>query len=190
MNASLRPAVFLDRDGVLNRERGFVRSADELEVLDGVPEALERLAELGMARVVVTNQSGVARGLFSESDLAAIHDKLRAHCNVDAIYYCPHHPEEGQARYRCDCDCRKPRPGMLLQAAQELGIDLDASWLVGDAPRDLEAGALAGCRTIGVLGVKLPSTDSLTHAAQPPEHAVHSLPEAVDWIERALSKAS
>ena len=190
MSQDLRPAVFLDRDGVLNRERGFVHNAEELEILDGVPEACDRLAELGFVRVVVTNQSGVARSLFSESDLAETHAKLRTHCNVDAIYYCPHHPEEGEPPYRCDCECRKPKPGMLLRAADELGIDLANSWLVGDAPRDLEAGALAGCRTIAVLGVKLPSTDALQHAPRAPEHAVHSLAEAVEWIERSLSAAT
>lgn len=142
-----RPAIFLDRDGVINRDSDlFIRSVDEFVLLPGSLEAIARLKEAGWAVVVCTNQSGVGRGLYSMATLDAIHNHLRAllaavGTEVDGIYTCPHLPDTG-------CTCRKPKPGMLLRAASELNLDLAASFMVGDAPRDLEAGQAAGARPV------------------------------------------
>jgi D-glycero-D-manno-heptose 1,7-bisphosphate phosphatase len=152
-------AIFLDRDGVLIREQGYVTEPAQIEVLPGVPEALVLLRRRGFRLVVVTNQSAIARGLLTEGNLARIHADLLSRLRAahpeafwDALYFCPHHPQEGRPFYRTDCDCRKPKPGMLLRAAAEHGLDLARSWMVGDAPRDLEAGRAAGCRTAALPG--------------------------------------
>jgi histidinol-phosphate phosphatase family protein len=142
-------AVFLDRDGVLTRERpDYVKTPNELEILPGIGPPLRALRERGFKLVVVTNQSVVGRGLATLDDLSRIHEKLqtelkRMGCDVDAIYYCPHLPEEG-------CSCRKPKPGLLLKAANDLGIDVKESWMIGDKEIDLEAAKRAGCRGVRV----------------------------------------
>ena len=146
-------AVFLDRDGTLNREVDFLADPAQLELLPGVAEGLARLAEDQWRLCVVTNQSGVARGLVSEADLAEIHTRLRKllsrkGAHLDWIGHCPHHPDHGPAGLRRVCDCRKPEPGLLQRAAVELDIDLTRSWMVGDSARDLEAGRAAGCQSI------------------------------------------
>jgi D-glycero-D-manno-heptose 1,7-bisphosphate phosphatase len=142
-------AVFLDRDGVLTRERAdYVKTVDELEILPGVYEPLRRLGKMGFRLVLVTNQSVVGRGLATTDILTEIHEKLqrelKSHgCHLDAIYYCPHLPQDG-------CDCRKPQPGMIVKAVRELGIDLTTSWMIGDKEIDLEAARRAGCRGLKV----------------------------------------
>jgi len=146
-------AVFLDRDGTLNREVDFLTDPAQLELLPGVADGLSRLARDQWLLCVVTNQSGVARGLVSETSLAEIHDHLRellAHegAHLDWIGHCPHHPDHGPADLRRVCDCRKPEPGLIQRAAAELNIDLARSWMVGDSARDLEAGRAAGCHSI------------------------------------------
>lgn len=147
-------AVFLDRDGVLIEDSGYPDNPDELRILAGVPEALRALREAGWALVVVSNQSGVARGKFGLERLAEIHERLVALLSengaaIDAIYYCPHHPQ-GIEPFRRDCDHRKPGPGMLLSAASALDLDLRASWMVGDKESDVEAAHRAGCRAIRI----------------------------------------
>ncbi len=151
--------VFLDRDGVLIRELGFVTHPKQIEILPGVPGALALLRRQGFRLVVVTNQSAIARGLLTEEALARIHADLRARLLAldpgafwDAVYFCPHHPQEGHAPYRIDCTCRKPRPGMLLRAIAEHGLDPARSWMIGDSPRDVAAGREAGCRTAALPG--------------------------------------
>lgn len=149
----LRRAVFLDRDGTLNEEKDYLHRVAELVLLPGVPEALSRLRRAGFLLIVVTNQSGVARGFFDERAVARLHRHLqrelqRRGAGIDGFYYCPHHPTEGVAPYRLACDCRKGAPGMLLQAAVEHGIDLAGSFMVGDKRADIEAGLAAGCRPI------------------------------------------
>ena len=144
-----RPALFLDRDGVLNR--AWVRdgvpyppaSVQELEILPGVPEALTTLKEIGYALVAVTNQPDVARGTQSRQRVDEMNEHLRQTLRLDAILTCFHDDAD-------NCDCRKPRPGLILQAARELGLDLRASFMVGDRWKDVEAGRRAGCRTFYV----------------------------------------
>lgn len=147
--SSVHKAAFIDRDGVINEERGYVHRADQFALLPGVPEGLALLARAGYKLVVVTNQAGVARGYYDEQAVALLHAHMRqllaAHrVHIDAIYYCPHHPEGAVAQYRQQCTCRKPADGMLRQAAAELGLDLTASVLVGDKRSDIEAGRAAG----------------------------------------------
>lgn len=151
-----RKAVFLDRDGTINREKEYLHRPDEFEFVPGAPEAIRMLKDAGFLVVVVTNQSGVGRGYYDEKDVATLHrhmDELLAGygTSVDAYYFCPHHPVHGKGEYQADCDCRKPLPGMLLRAVADLGIELSLSWMVGDKPADVEAGIAAGCRTALVL---------------------------------------
>jgi D-glycero-D-manno-heptose 1,7-bisphosphate phosphatase len=148
-NAKLRPAAFLDRDGVLNVDHGFVWRPEALELVAGAPQAVRRLNEAGYLVVVVTNQSGVARGLFDEAAMDRFHEHLRTRlacqgARLDAIYACPFHPEGVVDRYRQDHPDRKPRPGMLLRALAEHPIDPARSFLIGDAARDVEAARAAG----------------------------------------------
>ena len=151
-----QPAVFLDRDGTIVEEVNGMTSADQLELLPGAAAAVRELNHRGFRAVVVTNQPVVAKGFCTEADVETAHRKLetllgREHAFLDRIYYCPHHPEKGFAGERPElkiqCECRKPRPGMLLQAARELNLDLSASWLVGDTTTDLETAANAGVRS-------------------------------------------
>ena len=144
----LRRAIFLDRDGTLNKDTGYVHRKEDWHWLPGVVEALKRFHAVGYALVVVSNQSGLARGMY---DLAALHE-LEAWINadleakgaaIDAWYYCPHLPE-----ITGPCSCRKPAPGLILRAAEEMGLDLARSWMVGDRVRDVEAGLAAGCRCV------------------------------------------
>ena len=148
-----QPAFFLDRDGVINEEVNYLGSPDRLRLIDGAAAAIRRINQLEIPVVVVTNQAGVARGYFSELDVAKVHahlDFLLAElgAKVDLYRYCPHYHESELEEYRRSCSCRKPQPGMLLDAADLLGLDPTRSVMVGDRPSDLEAGAAAGCRTI------------------------------------------
>ena len=150
----LRPALFLDRDGVLIEEVEYLARLELVKLIPGAAAVVRRFNDAGWRVAVVSNQSGVARGLLPESLLPEVHREIarqlleEAGAKIDGFYYCPHHPTAGQGSYRIECDCRKPKPGMLLQAARELGIDLAHSWMIGDRRTDLEAGAAAGCRTI------------------------------------------
>ncbi len=147
-------AVFLDRDGVLIEDRGLLVDAAEIHLCAGVGRALQLLKAAGFRLVVASNQAVVARGLIGEPELEALHreiQRLIECCGgplLDAVYYCPHHPEATLPAYRIACPCRKPRPGMLVQAARDHDLDLAASFLVGDRLSDIMAGAAAGCRTV------------------------------------------
>jgi D-glycero-D-manno-heptose 1,7-bisphosphate phosphatase len=148
----MKRAVFIDRDGTINVEKDYLFRAEEFEFIPGAPEAIRMLNEAGFMVVVVTNQSGVARGYYTEEDVHLLHrhiaDQLeQAGARVDAWQYCPHHPS-GRGSYALPCRCRKPQPGMLQEAAQRLGINLDASIMIGDKLVDIEAGSAAGCRPI------------------------------------------
>ncbi|MBV8037760.1 HAD family hydrolase [Roseateles sp.] len=145
----MRPAAFLDRDGVINIDHGYLYRWDDFEFVPGAVDALRRLQAAGYALVIVTNQSGIARGYYDEAALQVLHDALREHLagqgiTLDAIEHCPHLPDGSVARYAIDCDCRKPAPGMILRSAQALGIDLPRSLLFGDKSSDVEAGRRAG----------------------------------------------
>ena len=149
-------AIFLDRDGTINKYVGFLTNIDDFELLPGVVDAIKVINTSGYLAIVVTNQPVIARGEISISELEEIHSKMetllgREGAYLDAIYYCPHHPHKGYAderpEYKIDCMCRKPKPGMLLQAAKDFNIDLRQSWMVGDGENDIRAGQLAGCKT-------------------------------------------
>ena len=148
-------AVFLDRDNTVMEDPGYVTDPSAVKLLPGVELAMKSMAQAGYRLVIVTNQSGVARGLLTEEALEKIHAELRRQlaehdARYDALYYCPYHPEGTVEEYARDSDLRKPKPGMLLKAARELDIDLSQSWMVGDSGRDIEAGQRAGCRTVRV----------------------------------------
>ena len=148
-----RAAIFLDRDGTINEEIGYMDRLEKLRLIPGAAEAIRRINASGMKTVVVTNQSGVARGIFTESFVAEIHarlgEMLRAEgASLDGIYFCPHHPTEGRGDYLRGCECRKPAPGLLLRAAAELRLDLSHSWMIGDTLKDIEAGGWAGAQGI------------------------------------------
>ena len=149
-------AIFLDRDGTINKYVGFLRDIDEFELIDGAAEAIRLINESGYLAIVVTNQPVIARGEASFEELDAIHNKMETLLGaegayLDGIYYCPHHPHKGYEgevpELKIDCDCRKPKPGMLLKAAQDFNIDLSQSWMIGDGENDVRAGQNAGCRT-------------------------------------------
>ncbi|EAT15126.1 D-glycero-beta-D-manno-heptose 1,7-bisphosphate 7-phosphatase [Desulfuromonas acetoxidans] len=147
------PAVFLDRDGTINVERDYLYRTEDFCFIDGADKAIRQLNDAGFVVVVVTNQSGVARGYYGEKDVERLHEYLSQQlaeigAHVDGYYYCPHHPQSGQSPYVQECDCRKGKPGMLLQAARELDIDLSRSWMVGDKKADVDAGLAAGCRPV------------------------------------------
>lgn len=153
----MKRAVFLDRDGVLNEDVHLLTRPEELRLLPGVPEALARLDAAGFLLLVVTNQTVVARGLCTEQDVASVHERLQAMVmaaggpSIAGWYVCPHHPSATLPGYRQVCDCRKPAPGLLLRGAEEHGVSMADSFLVGDRPTDLLAGVRAGCRTVLVL---------------------------------------
>ena len=150
-------AIFLDRDGTINKYVGFLRNIDEFELIDGVAEAIRKINESGYLAIVVTNQPVIARGEVSFEELGVIHNKMetllgKEGAYLDAIYFCPHHPNKGyegeRPELKFDCDCRKPKPGMLLKAAQDFNIDLAQSWMIGDGENDVKAGQNVGCKTV------------------------------------------
>lgn len=150
-------AIFLDRDGTINKYVGFLRNIDDFELIDGAAEAIRKINESGYLAIVVTNQPVIARGEVSFEELEEIHNKMetllgKEGAYLDAIYYCPHHPHKGyegeRPELKIDCDCRKPKPGMLLKAAADFNIDLSRSWMVGDGENDIKAGINAGCKTV------------------------------------------
>ncbi len=172
-----RPAAFLDRDGVLNRSapsHQYITSPKQLRLLPGVSGALRNLQDIGLALVVVTNQQGVGKGEMTLNDLDAVHEEMTARLasfgvRLDGIYACPHLES-------ASCDCRKPRPGLLLRAAAELDLALGQSVMIGDAPADMEAGYAAGCGTL--VRILRPGD-----AKDPYAHAVcRGLPQAVRWL--------
>ena len=174
--------IFLDRDGTLNADPGYIKSPDQLELFPGVPEALARLKRAGARLILVTNQSGVARGLLSQDDLAAVHAKLNrildgAGASLDAIYFCPHHPDDG-------CGCRKPNPGMIDQAVRERRVDLDRAYLIGDHVRDIELAKRVGARSVLVTtGVVRPQESGrLKETALAPDWIASSMIAAADWL--------
>jgi D-glycero-D-manno-heptose 1,7-bisphosphate phosphatase len=186
----LDEAVFLDRDGTLIEEVNYLSRAEQVQLIPGAADAVRRVNEAGARVVVVTNQAGVARGYFPEGRVAEVHAHLSAMLSehgakVDAFYHCPHHATEGVGEFRVDCDCRKPKPGMLLAAARDLGLDLSRSWMIGDKVCDLRAGAAVGCRTVLVrTGYGAGVTEPLTAGELRLAGVVADLPAAIELWER------
>lgn len=149
-------AIFLDRDGTINKYVGFLRNIDEFELIDGVSKTIKELNDKGYLVIVITNQPVIARGEVTVEELNTMHNKMetllgKEGAYVDAIYYCPHHPHKGYEgeikELKIDCDCRKPKPGLILKAAKDFNIDLEKSWMIGDSDIDILAGKNAGCKT-------------------------------------------
>ncbi|MBN1886776.1 MAG: D-glycero-beta-D-manno-heptose 1,7-bisphosphate 7-phosphatase [Thermoflexales bacterium] len=177
----MKSAVFLDRDGTVNEEVDHLSDPAGLRLIPGAAEAIRLLNEAGLPAILITNQAGVGRGLFSEEVVDAIHQELArqlaAHgARLDAIYYCPHHPDAG-------CACRKPQPGMLVQAAREHGLDLGRSFVAGDKLSDLAAGRRVGCQTVLVLtGYGRREQAALEDSGWQPDCVAGDLIEAVKWM--------
>ncbi|HVN72166.1 MAG TPA: HAD family hydrolase [Desulfomonilia bacterium] len=175
-------AVFFDRDGTLIRDKGYLSDPDGIDILPGAIEAVRSLNNAGIKVIIVTNQSGIARGYFSEVTLHAIHDRLMAlfagqGAGIDAVYYCPHHPEGIVDAYRKTCSCRKPEPGLLLKAAEEFGLDLKRCYLVGDKPID----DIETIHRVGGKGILI-STDDETGVKSNTDYITHDICDAVHWI--------
>ena len=184
-----RPAVFIDRDGTLTEEVGYVNHPRRLRLLPRGAEAIRRLNQARIPAVLVTNQAGVARGYFSEEVLAAVNSALVAQledesAHLDGLYVCPHHPTEGRPPWRIECECRKPKPGLLRRAASDLGLDLARSTLVSDKASDLPAARAVGARAVLVLtGYGLGEWE-YRRAQFPvaPDRVAEDLLDAVDWV--------
>lgn len=172
----MNAAVFLDRDGTIAKDVHYCRSVDDFELLPTVPEAIKLLNESDFKIIVITNQSGIARGYFTEETLAQIHDKLERElakygARVDAIYYCPHHPDD-------NCECRKPGLALFLKAAAEFSIDFQNSYVIGDMQMDIDAGKKLGCPTILVTTGPQKGSD----ISDPPDYIAPRLATAAKWI--------
>jgi D-glycero-D-manno-heptose 1,7-bisphosphate phosphatase len=187
-----RPAVFFDRDNTLIANDGYLGDPGGVALVEGAAEIVARVRSLGYAVVVFSNQSGVARGMFTEEDVHRVNarlDEMLADLNPQAIIdrheFCPFHPEGSVPEYAKESELRKPKPGMIHQAAERLALDLSKSWVIGDAPRDIEAGKAAGCRTIWFKDPKLPPSSSARELMLTvPDAVVSSLREAMDVIAR------
>jgi D,D-heptose 1,7-bisphosphate phosphatase len=178
-------AVFLDRDGTIVEDIGYLNNPQQIQFIPGSIEAIKKLNEAGYKVVVITNQAGVARGLITEDMLQTI-DKtlhkfiLNGGAHLDGVYYCPHHPEHGVHPYKQECECRKPHPGLIKRAHRDLNIDLSQSFMVGDKATDIQAGKRAGTKSILVesgrgLGEK-------ARLKQKPDYIAKNLLQAVDWL--------
>lgn len=181
--------MFVDRDGTLTEEVGYVNHPSRLHLLPRSAEAIRRLNAAGVPAVLATNQAGIARGYFSREVLDAVQAELVAQLEregavLDGLYVCPHHPDAGEPPFRSDCDCRKPRPGLLLQAAAELDIDLGRSALVGDKPSDLVAARSVGARGVLVLTGYGRGEWEYRRSSFPvaPDHVAEDLLGAVEWV--------
>jgi D,D-heptose 1,7-bisphosphate phosphatase len=176
-------AVFLDRDGTINEEVGYLSRLEDLRLIPRAAEAIRLINKGGVKAVVISNQSGVARGFFSETFVGIVHARLNELLKqdgavIDRFYYCPHHPTDGTEPYRKTCSCRKPEPGMLLAAAAELNIDLARSYVVGDMPKDIQVAQRVGAK--GILVKTGYGKDIATSVT--PAYVADDLLDAVQWI--------
>ena len=194
----MRKAVFLDRDGTINeivyyQDLGIVDSpftVEQFKLLPGVSEAIKILNQSGFKVILASNQPGIAKGHFSEDTFEKIKEKMKTElakhgARLDGEYYCLHHPEAKNEEYKKNCECRKPKPGLLLKAAKELNIDLPNSWMVGDGLTDIEAGKRAGCKTI-LIGRMKCELCRLMDEKNTPIHVVQDLYSAIDVIKRSV----
>ena len=187
-------AIFLDRDDTLIEDPGYINDPEQVKLLDGVPEALIQLKTLGYKLIVVTNQSAVAHGIVTEKVLGEIHERLKQlladkNAYLDRIYYCPYHPEGVVPKYCKESNSRKPSPGMLLKAADEMDIDLSQSWCVGNSSRDIEAGQRAGCKTILIdmpPSHQRQPASSMSLAGVNPDYKAVNIKEAVNIVKKYL----
>lgn len=186
---SLRRAVFFDRDGTLNEEVGYVDDLRRFRVYPFATHAVRQINAAGLLAVVLTNQSGVGRGMFPEELVGTVHEQLKtemqqAGARLDAIYYCPHHPAAEVARYRTDCSCRKPATGMMQQAAQQLGIRLSESFVIGDRYVDIEMAKRAGAASVLVrTGFGQGEWEKFgSNGREQPDYVAGNVYEAVQWI--------
>ncbi len=182
-------AVFLDRDGVINEEVEYASDPKDLHIIPGAPQAIRRLNEKKIPVIVTTNQAGIARGYFSEVQVEAFHSALskelkRKKAHIDRFYYCPHHPTAGKGKYRIVCDCRKPMPGLLHQAAKDFNLNLKSCVLIGDKASDIGAGAGAGCKTVLVMTGYGSKEWSEWNEKFKPDHVALDLRGAVEWLLR------
>ncbi|AWV46131.1 D-glycero-beta-D-manno-heptose-1,7-bisphosphate 7-phosphatase [Hafnia alvei] len=182
--AQLVPAIFLDRDGTINVDHGYVHESDNFQFIDGVIDAMAKLKEMGYALVLVTNQSGIARGMFTEDQFMHLTEWMDwsladRGVDLDGVYYCPHHPEGTVEEFRQTCDCRKPQPGMLLSAKEELNIDMSASYIVGDKIEDLLAGEAASVGTKVLVRTGKPVTPEAEAKADLVIKSLADLPKAI-----------
>ncbi len=181
-------AIFLDRDGTINEEVGYLDSLEKLVLYPDAFTAVRMINQSGFKAVVATNQSGVARGYFTEEFVVLVHARIqdlmrKNEASIDAFFYCPHHPDVGGELYRKSCSCRKPEAGMFLQAAGVLDIDLGKSFMIGDTLRDMEAGLKAGMKGILVrTGYGKDAENVLRNSAVKPLHIADNILEAVQWI--------
>lgn len=148
-----KKTVFLDRDGTINIEKNYLYKREDFSFIQGAPEAVALLKNSGYRVIVVSNQAGVARGYYTEDDVKVLHEFVNEelkkwNTGIDAFYYCPHHPTAGKGKYKRECECRKPRTGLLERAVADFPTDMDLSWMIGDNKSDIEAGAAFGVRTI------------------------------------------
>jgi len=185
-------AIFLDRDGTINEEVGYIERLDSLRIIPEAYEAIRLINVSSFMAVVVTNQAGVAKGLFNEAFVKQTNERLQEFLRqkgaaIDAFYFCPHHPNEGVPPYRRVCDCRKPAPGLFYQAARDMAIDLAASYMIGDRYRDMEAAHRAGVKGVlvktgyGADVLENIGPDQETPEAKP-DHIAENILEAVHWI--------
>lgn len=184
-----KPAIYIDRDGVVVELIDYLNQIDQVVLMPGIADAIRAVNQAKVLLVIITNQSGVARGLLTEATLGEIHARIKAllaeqGAHVDAIYYCPHHPDIGNPTYRRKCDCRKPAPGLLLRAADDMDIDLSRSVMIGDHLSDIEAGHRAGvARTFLVLtGHGAESQRHLSDVSQQPFAIYPNAPAAISAI--------
>lgn len=188
-------AVFLDRDGTIIKDKDFLSDPAGIEFLEGAQEALSALQKAGFKLVLISNQSGVARGYFTEEAVQDVHRRLKAlltfsGVRLDGVYYCPHLPDAAVEKYRLDCDCRKPKTGMIRRAVEELGVDPARSFFVGDKESDVEAGRAAGCRTVLVLTGKGLNTGGAISLENRPDFIAENIGEAADWILKQIGAGS
>ncbi len=193
----MQPAVFLDRDGTINEQMGYINHIDRFQMLPDAAQAIKKLNDAGIPTVVVTNQSGLARGYFPAELLDDVHEKMEnalalEGAHVDGIYICPHHPEAKEEKYRKACNCRKPKIGLFEQAAQDLNIDLQKSYVVGDRWSDLKAAVK--CNSVPVLVLTGYGRGDYEYIGPTqkvePAFVAENLKDAVDWILADLKKTT
>jgi|SRR5215831_4429569 len=191
--SKIRRAVFIDRDGTLNEDIGYVSKPDELVLYPWAAQAVRLVNASGFLAVVITNQSGIARGMYTEEMLAEIHSRMieeLAHkgARIDAVYYCPHHPDVGSQRYRLKCDCRKPHPGLLKTAAREHNLDLSRSFVIGDKAGDIKLAENSGAH--GALVLTGYGRETLAHPERWPCSPEIVAGTVLDAVRRILDTCS